>query len=317
MLADLTPEYKKIESGTLSASKNSQMLADLTPEYKKIDLATKDIVADIQKMAKYDDLRATNTKTFTEKYTDYTKSMSDLLDQDLVNTTRFMEAGGTVSVSGAMSSGGGYGGGQGIKPTGSGAPGMTGADSLQGLKMKKGDVHAEGAGVHPKLVEMAKQVQANMPNFAYFSAFNDQYHQENAPSSFHTKGLAMDFALSKAPTKEEGQAIVKYLQSIGASTAIDEYNNPSSKSTAGHIHAQIPGFADGGIAMEPTIAMVAEKAPEVMMPLTNDGFLGQLNTSINSLLPQQQRMVSLLEDMGRSMQATATASERMAAVASN
>tara|TARA_R110000868_G_scaffold362045_2_gene624121 strand:- start:684 stop:3623 length:2940 start_codon:yes stop_codon:yes gene_type:complete len=316
-MPDMSNEYKKIESGILSASKNSQMLADLTPEYKKIDLATKDIVADIQKMAKYDDLRATNTKTFTEKYTDYTKSMSDLLDQDLVNTTRFMEAGGTVSVSGAMSSGGGYGGGQGIKPTGSGAPGMTGADSLQGLKMKKGDVHAEGAGVHPKLVEMAKQVQANMPNFAYFSAFNDQYHQENAPSSFHTKGLAMDFALSKAPTKEEGQAIVKYLQSIGASTAIDEYNNPSSKSTAGHIHAQIPGFADGGIAMEPTIAMVAEKAPEVMMPLTNDGFLGQLNTSINSLLPQQQRMVSLLEDMGRSMQATATASERMAAVASN
>ena len=317
-MPDMSAEYKKIESGILSASKNSQMLADLTPEYKKIDLATKDIVADIQRMAKYDDLRATNTKTFTEKYTDYTKSMSDLLDQDLVNTTRFMEAGGTVSVSGAMSSGGGgYGGGQGIKPTGSGAPGMTGADSLQGLKMKKGDVHAEGAGVHPKLVEMAKQVQANMPNFAYFSAFNDQYHQENAPSSFHTKGLAMDFALSKAPTKEEGQAIVKYLQSIGASTAIDEYNNPSSKSTAGHIHAQIPGFADGGIAMEPTIAMVAEKAPEVMMPLTNDGFLGQLNTSINSLLPQQQRMVSLLEDMGRSMQATATASERMAAVASN
>ena len=316
-MPDMSNEYKKIESGILSASKNSQMLADLTPEYKKIDLATKDIVADIQRMAKYDDLRATNTKTFTEKYTDYTKSMSDLLDQDLVNTTRFMEAGGTVSVSGAMSSGGGYGGGQGIKPTGSGAPGMTGADSLQGLKMKKGDVHAEGAGVHPKLVEMARQVQANMPNFAYFSAFNDQYHQENAPSSFHTKGLAMDFALSKAPTKEEGQAIVKYLQSIGASTAIDEYNNPSSKSTAGHIHAQIPGFADGGIAMEPTIAMVAEKAPEVMMPLTNDGFLGQLNTSINSLLPQQQRMVSLLEDMGRSMQATATASERMAAVASN
>ena len=317
-MPEMSAEYKKIEAGILGASKNSQMLADLTPEYKKIDLATKDIVADIQKMAKYDDLRATNTKTFTEKYTDYTKSMSDLLDQDLVNTTRFMEAGGTVVVSGAMSGGGGGGGGgQGIKPTGSGAPGMTGGDSLQGLKMKKGDVHAEGAGVHPKLVEMAKQVQANMPNFAYFSAFNDQYHQENAPSSFHTKGLAMDFALSKAPTKEEGQAIVKYLQSIGASTAIDEYNNPSSKSTAGHIHAQIPGFADGGIAMEPTIAMVAEKAPEVMMPLTNDGFLGQLNTSINSLLPQQQRMVSLLEDMGRSMQATATASERMAAVASN
>ena len=317
-MPEMSAEYKKIESGILGASKNSQMLADLAPEYKKIDLATKDIAADIQSMAKYDDLRATTTKTFTEKYTDYTKSVGDLLDQDLVNTTRFMEAGGTSAVSSAMSSAGsGAGGGQGIKPSGSGAPGLVSGDSLQGLKMKKGDVQAEGAGVHPKLIEMAKQVQANMPNFAYFSAFNDQYHQENSPSSFHTKGLAMDFALSKAPTKEEGQAIVKYLQSIGASTAIDEYNNPSSKATAGHIHAQIPGFADGGIAMEPTIAMVAEKAPEVMMPLTNDGFLGQLNTSINSLLPQQERMVSLLEDMGRSMQATAAASERMAAVASN
>jgi hypothetical protein len=292
-------------------------MPDMSAEYKKIDLATKDIVADIQKMAKYDDLRATNTKTFTEKYTDYTKSVGDLLDQDLVNMTQFMEAGGTSSVSSAMSSGSGAGGGQGIKPGGSGAPGLVGGDSLQGLKMKKGDVPADGAGVHPKLVEMAKQVQANMPNFAYFSAFNDEYHQEKSPSSFHTKGLAMDFALSKAPTKEEGQAIVKYLQSIGASTAIDEYNNPSSKSTAGHIHAQIPGFADGGISMEPNIAMVPEKSPEVMMPLTNDGFLGQLNTSINSLLPQQERMVSLLEDMGRSMQATAAASERMAAVASN
>ena len=314
-MADLNPEYKKIEAGILGASKNSQMLADLTPEYKKIDLATKDIAADIQSMAKYDDLRATTTKTFTEKYTDYTKTVTDLLDQDLSTTKRFMEAGGTSSVSSAMTSGGS--GGQGIKPASSGAPGMTGGGSLEGLKMKKGDVQAEGAGVHPKLIEMAKQVQANMPNFAYFSAFNDQYHQENAPSSFHTKGLAMDFALSKAPTKEEGQAIVKYLQSIGASTAIDEYNNPSSKATAGHIHAQIPGFADGGIALEPTIAMVAEKGPEVMMPLTNDGFLGQLNTGINSLLPQQQRMISLLEDISRSQNATAIASERMAAVASN
>jgi SLT domain-containing protein len=314
-MPDMTAEYKKIESGILGASKNSQMLADQTPEYKKIDLAVKDIVADIQSMAKYDDLRSTTTKTFTEKYTDYTKSMSDLLDQDLTNTTRFMEAGGTSAVSSAMS--GGSSGGQGMRPVSSGAPGMSSGGSLEGLKMKKGDVQAADAGVHPKLIEMAKQVQANMPNFAYFSAFNDQYHQENAPSSFHTKGLAMDFALNKAPTKEEGQAIVKYLQSIGASTAIDEYNNPSSKATAGHIHAQIPGFADGGIALEPTIAMVAEKGPEVMMPLTNDGFLGQLNTGINSLLPQQQRMVSLLEDISRSQATMATATQIMASVASN
>lgn len=311
-MPEVNEEYKKIVAAIRSVSMDSQSMADLRPEYKKINMSTKDIADDIQSIAKYDDIQATETKKFTEHYTDYLRTITDLIDQDLTNTTRFMEAGGTSSITSAAS-----GGGLGVKLTSSGAPGMTGGDSLQGLKIKKGDVQAEGAGVHPKLIEMAKQVQANMPNFAYFSAFNDQYHQENAPSSFHTKGLAMDFALNKDPTKEEGQAIVKYLQSIGASTAIDEYNNPSSKSTAGHIHAQIPGFADGGIALEPTIAMVAEKGPEVMMPLTNDGFLGQLNTGINSLLPSQQRMISLLEDISRSQQATATASERMAAVASN
>jgi len=79
----------------------------------------------------------------------------------------------------------------------------------------------------------------------------------------------MDFALSKEPTKEEGQEIVKWLKSMGASVAIDEYNNPSAKATAGHIHAQIPGYADGGIASTPQIAMVAEKGPEAMIPLVN------------------------------------------------
>jgi len=79
----------------------------------------------------------------------------------------------------------------------------------------------------------------------------------------------MDFALSKEPTKEEGNEITKWLKSMGASVAIDEYNNPSAKATAGHIHAQIPGYADGGIASTPQIAMVAEKGPEAMIPLVN------------------------------------------------
>ena len=79
----------------------------------------------------------------------------------------------------------------------------------------------------------------------------------------------MDFVLSQAPSVEEGQVISKYLKSMGASVVIDEYNFPSSKATAGHIHAQIPGYADGGLAMTPQIAMVAEKGPEAMIPLDN------------------------------------------------
>ena len=232
--------------------------------------------------------------------------MISLMDQDYNNTVTYMEAGGTPA---AMSSG------MGLQP--GGGMGMTASGSLSGLKIKQGDVHAEGAALSPKLVQLAQAIQSNMPNFNYFSSFNDKFHQEKASSSSHTRGTALDFTLTKPPTPEEGQDIVRYLKSMGASLVIDEYNNPSSNATAGHIHAQIPGFADGGIAMDPTIAMVAEKGPEAMLPLTSDGFLGKLGSAMAAMVPQQQQMIALLEDMRRSQAATAAASERMAQVASN
>jgi SLT domain-containing protein len=165
------------------------------------------------------------------------------------------------------------GGGQGV------AGGIASQNDLtkMGLKLKTGDVQAEGSKIDPKIIELAQQVQANMPNFAYFSGFNDKFHQEKSPSSSHTTGRAMDFALSKQPSVEEGQEITKWLKSMGASVAIDEYNNPSAKATAGHIHAQIPGYADGGIASTPQIAMVAEKGPEAMIPLDKGAIPINLN----------------------------------------
>lgn len=145
----------------------------------------------------------------------------------------------------------------------------TGEGDLAGLTIKEGDVHAEGSKVDPKIIDIAKQVQASLPNFAYFSGFNDKFHQEKSPSSSHTSGRAMDFALTQPPSIEEGKEITNWLKSMGASVVIDEYNFPSSKATAGHIHAQINGYADGGLAMTPQIAMVAEKGPEAMIPLDN------------------------------------------------
>ena len=156
-----------------------------------------------------------------------------------------------------------------VAPPSAGRPTKTGEGDLAGLTIKEGDVHAEGSKISPKIIDIAKQVQASLPNFAYFSGFNDKFHQEKSPSSSHTSGRAMDFALSQPPSIEEGQEISKYLKSMGASVVIDEYNFPSSKATAGHIHAQIPGYADGGLAMTPQIAMVAEKGPEAMIPLDN------------------------------------------------
>ena len=151
----------------------------------------------------------------------------------------------------------------------SGMTTKTGEGELDGLTIKEGDVQAAGSKVSPKIIDMAKQVQANLPNFAYFSGFNDKYHQEKAPASSHVKGTAMDFVLSQRPSVKEGQEIATYLKGMGASYVQDEYNFPSPGATGDHIHAQIPGYADGGLAVTPQIAMVAEKGPEAMIPLDN------------------------------------------------
>lgn len=289
-----------ISTKQLMGSGQPAGMPEVNAEYQKITKAIRDIAKDI-----------TDRRDLEDKYTEHNKkyidSMMSLMDQDYNNTVTYMESGGTAA---AMSSG------LGMRSDGGGM-GMTASGSLSGLKIKKGDVHAEGAQLSPRLVQLAQAIQSNMPNFNYFSAFNDKFHQEKASSSSHTRGTALDFTLTKPPSPEEGQEIVRYLRSMGASLVIDEYNNPSSNATAGHIHAQIPGFADGGIAMDPTIAMVAEKGPEAMLPLTSDGFLGKLGSAMAAMVPQQQQMIALLEDMRRSQAATAAASERMAQVASN
>jgi hypothetical protein len=142
-----------------------------------------------------------------------------------------------------------------------------------GLKIKEGDVQADGAQISPQLIEMAKKVQASIPGFAYFSGFNDKFHQEKSPSSSHTTGRAMDFALASPPSPDEGKKIVDMLKNMGASVAIDEYNNPSAKATAGHIHAQVSaasgavlsgpsGGYSPGLTMHGTEAIVPLDTPE-------------------------------------------------------
>ena len=115
-----------------------------------------------------------------------------------------------------------------------------------GLKLKKGDVQKDGSAINPKLIEIAKEVQANTPGFSQFTGFNDVFHQEKAPKSQHAKGLAFDFVLDKQPSKEEGRKLVAMLQSMGLDYVQDEYNNPSPGATAGHMHGQLKAY-DGGV----------------------------------------------------------------------
>jgi len=150
------------------------------------------------------------------------------------------------------------------KPQDATAPQGTTRETLeqQGLKLKTGDVQAEGAELSPNIIALAKNIQENIQGFGYFSSFNDNFHQEKASSSKHTKGLAADFALDKKPTPEQGKELVTWLNKQGASLAIDEYNNPSSKATAGHIHVEIPTFAEGGDLAAGKLGIAGEAGPE-------------------------------------------------------
>lgn len=125
--------------------------------------------------------------------------------------------------------------------------------SDSGLKLRGfGDVQAAGAYLDNNLVNLSKQLPsminmeklASTPGdvpleFRSISGLNDTFHNRLKYKSKHTEGRAVDFALNRKPTKEEGEQLVVLLKTKGFSKVIDEYNNPSGTSTGGHIHAEI------------------------------------------------------------------------------
>lgn len=295
---------------------------------EQIERAVRDIVEDTKKLERITDTDVRRTQQFSELQKKYFDLKSTFYEEQIavLESTSNLNTNSTGSGSAPKSGSSGLGLKAPSAPSAGGGAAAGGSMSQNdlaglGLKIKAGDVQAEGAGISPKIIQMAEQVQASMPNFAYFSGFNDKFHQEKSPSSSHTKGNAMDFALSKAPSPEEGQEIVNWLKSMGASVAIDEYNNPSSKATAGHIHAQIAGYASGGIANEPQIAMVAEKGPEAMVPLKNGAIpVEGFQEAVNSLRAMQEQMGALalaMSDMVREQRNTNDISAKILQVSAN
>ena len=179
-----------------------------------------------------------------------------------------------------------------------------GQDELKkmGLRIKEGDVQAPGATISPKLIDLAKMIQQAVPGFSYFSGFNDKYHQENAGSSKHTGGLALDFALAEKPSKDVGKNIVEQLVGLGASYAKDEYNYPSSKATAGHIHAEVSA-ANGAIlsgpmsGYQPNLTMHGTEAVVPLNTAAQQSAAGMMDNSIMSAqLGRLEEMVGLMKN---------------------
>jgi hypothetical protein len=110
---------------------------------------------------------------------------------------------------------------------------------FDGLRVKGGQATA-GGGTAEGVTDLARAAQADLPGgVKHFGAFNDRYHQ--GTGSKHALGLAFDTTLldpSKSATAAE--AMRAKLRAAGLSPeafrVIDEYKNPSARSTGGHLH---------------------------------------------------------------------------------
>ena len=261
------------------------------------------------------------------------KTQEKILDVDTIRMRQFSDLqkryfdtyGGVMQdvINQASSSSGGGGGGSGLQmPQASNMMSMGGGQGLQamsqtdlakmGLNIKAGDVQASGAGISPRLIQIAKAIQGGVPGFGYFSAFNDRFHQEKGSSSKHTQGLAADFTVAQAPSAQDGKQITNWLKQMGASLAIDEYNNPSSNATAGHFHVEIPAFEYGGNLGAGKIGIAGENGkPELITgPASitpNNDIMGAFN-AMNGLLSQS---VVKLDDLLRAQKDNNDISNKM------
>lgn len=131
--------------------------------------------------------------------------------------------------------------------SGGGGAAPSGGRGLSGLRIKSGEATAGGES-KAQLYEVAQLIQDKLGGgLNYFSAFNDAYHMDR--NSNHNKGTAMDFTLTDP---KQAAAVAAMIQGIpGISKVINEYANPSSGATGGHIHAEISA-ANGAILSGPS-----------------------------------------------------------------
>jgi hypothetical protein len=135
----------------------------------------------------------------------------------------------------------------------------------RGLRIKPGATQREGGVIQANAVDLAEQVQKQIAGFSRITGFDDGHMRSE--TSKHQQGRAFDFTVEGHPSRDEGARIVGQLKGMGASTAIDEYNNKTRYSSGPHFHVEVPAMAQGGITSGVSIA--GEAGPEAVIPLPN------------------------------------------------
>ncbi|QDJ91879.1 hypothetical protein AhaeAN54_007190 [Acinetobacter haemolyticus] len=113
--------------------------------------------------------------------------------------------------------------------------------NLKGLNIKSAESIAGGQvkGYTAEFAQLADSALGDIIN--RFTAFNDKYHK--GTNSKHATGNAFDFTVKDA---KQAQNAVKILEDVasryGYSVKIlNEYSNPSARSTGGHLHVSVLG----------------------------------------------------------------------------
>lgn len=322
---DIVPN-DRLGAGAAIGDNFSQAIDEM---YKDIKKQEKTLDVDTVRQKKFSDLQ----KQYFDIYGGFMKDVIDQVEDNDPKDENSNIGKMFSSMFGSMSSlstafqastKGNMGSGSGLQmPKATNMMGMGGGQGLQatsqsdlakmGLNIKSGDVQIGGAGISPKLIEMAKAIQGGVPGFGYFSAFNDKFHQEKAPSSKHTQGLAADFTTVREPSVEDGKQITNWLKSMGASLAIDEYRNPSANAVGkGHFHVEIPAFEYGGDIPAGQLGIAGENGkPEIITGpasvTSNNDIMGAFN-SMNGLLAQS---VVKLDDLLRAQKDNNDISSKM------
>jgi hypothetical protein len=131
------------------------------------------------------------------------------------------------------------------KPTwgvgGNAKPGDKDSSFLNGLFSPWGGdpkMKGDAGTIAPGMAALAKMLQGRVPNLNEVTAANDRFHIGHR--SAHNQNRAVDMNL-KDPSRhaETAEMIRAEMRRMGiAGKVIDEYANPSARSTGGHLHVQ-------------------------------------------------------------------------------
>jgi len=226
-----------------------------------------------------------------------------------------------AKVTGGMLGTGGAAGGGAAGGGAAGGGGQAGPGYFRGnLRLKSREAVAGGEAL-PATYQMAQQIQDALgKDLLYFSAFNDTYDKRIGVG--HKEGRAFDVVLSDPSRSGEITNIIAGILS-GRGKVIDEYLNPQSSTTGGHIHVELAkGYRNGGIATGPNsgysamlhgteavVPLPDGRTIPVEMPVLTDGMREQ--TTI------MREQISRLDELINTMRTQNSISTKLLSVAQN